>query len=424
MCGWTRAAGRRAVVLALAAAGAEVSAPIHAQSGSVSPKILVVLSAGREPYRGRVTTAAQEAASRYAEWLGPLPSPITITDRPWRGAIADAPGTVIVEPPWWSEPASMDVESQVAYGLAREWWRSLVSQPETRLIADSIAWYLQSRVVERLFDLGFFVPGHSAAGVRFFGGTVPWAFRLLPLSRWTAGLGREDFLSSQGSGGTWPQAARRLPPQFDRLAPRGALAFGTLERYLGWPALQGSLRVLAERSSSTPMTRREVEQTISDAAGQDLSWFFAPAFDSAKAFDYAVEALSTEPISTPCTSPPCYQTRATVVRRGNAAFTGTSRQPLGPYEAGDAMELRVTFADGRHVSTRWNGRDASRTFEYQSAATAVGVRLDPDRVLLLDYDYLDDARVVEAATNVAIGKWIASWLVWLQDATLSYGFLF
>ncbi len=394
MCGWTRAAGRRAVVLALAAAGAAVSAPLHAQSGSVSPKILVVLSAGREPYRDRVTTAAQEAASRYAEWLGPLPSPITITDRPWRGAITDAPGTVIVDPPWWSEPASMDVESQVAHGLAREWWRSLVSQPETRLIADSIAWYLQSRVVERLFDLGFFVPGHSAAGVRFFGGTVPWAFRLLPLSRWTAGLG-----------------------------PRGALAFGTLERYLGWPALQGSLRVLAERSSSTPMTRREVEQTISGAAGQDLSWFFASAFDPVATYDYAVTALSTEPISTPCASPPCYRTRVTVVRRGTAAFTGTSREPLGAYEPGDAMELRVTFADGQRVSTRWSGRDGSRTFEFESAAPAVGARLDPDRILLLDDYYLDDGRVVEAATNVSMGKWIASWLVWLQDAALSYGFL-
>lgn len=54
----------------------------------------------------------------------------------------------------------------------------------------------------------------------------------------------------------------------------------------------------------------------------------------------------------------------------------------------------------------------------------MAARLDPDRVLLLDDNYLDNSRRTAAPSNVPVGKWAVRWLVWLQGAMLDYGLLF
>lgn len=287
---------------------------------------------------------------------------------------------------------------------------------------DGLAWYLQSRVIDRLFDLTFHSPGHSSEGVRFFGGALPWAFPSITTSRWTAGLGRTEFLRGADAG-RWPQLARRLPPGFNAVTAQGALAFGMLERWLGWPALEGALRALAIRASQGTMTRSQVEQTISAAAGQPLSWFFSNAFDGSRRLDYTLADVSISGGQTPCADGSCYQTKATVVRRGSAAFTGSDRSPIGEYQAGDALELRVTFADAQVSSIRWDGRDQSKTFGFESATPPVTVQLDPESILLGDASKLDDSWTAGTTTNVPLKKWVAWWLIWLQNAALSYSAL-
>lgn len=401
---------------AIAVAGGAFDRPLRAQS---PPRLEIALDADQEWARRRITAAAEEAHARYREWLGPPPVDlIAVHANPWRRAAAADSHTVLLNLPWWPAPRTMDVESQVAFGLARLWWPRLIDRDDTRPIADGIAWYLQSRVVERLFDFTYLMPGHSADAVRYFGGAVPWSFSILPGGRSTAGLGRDEFLASR-TNRRWPAPARRVPPDFPGVA-RGALAFGTLERHLTWPVLQGALRTLAARSATTDLTRSDVARAFGDVTGQDLSWFFGPAFDQVATFDYAVQSLSSDLAS--CDGRLCFQTRVTVVRLGDAVFSGTARAAQGGFDAGDAMQLRVTFADRRELSTAWSGRERSRTFEFQSAAPAVAARLDPEHVLLMDVDYLNQSRVAEASA-VPMGKWLASWLVWLQDAALSYGFL-
>ena len=221
----------------------------------------------------RITAAADEAVARYREWLGPPPvDAMSVRAKSRRAAAAPDSHTVFLDLPWWPAPRTMEVESQAAYGLARLWFPRLIDRDDTRPIADGIAWYLQSRIVERLFDFTFLMPGHSADTVRYFGGAVPWSFSILPRSRYTAGLGRDEFLAVHESR-RWPALGRRVPPDFGAPA-RGALAFGTLERHLTWPVLQSALRMLVERSAKADLTRAEVERTFDDAAGQDLSWFF------------------------------------------------------------------------------------------------------------------------------------------------------
>ena len=412
---------RCAVVLV--AAAAVTTRPVQAQRPALAAAPAVELSPRNEIYRARIEFAASESIARYQEWLGPgAAERIVIGDRAGRDDVPSTTARVALDLPWRSAPPSMDVESQVAFGVARAWWPEWMMTGELAPIGEGLAWYLQSRVIERLFDFTFHVPGHSAEGVRFFGGAVPWSFPTITVGRWTAGLGRVEFLRGTQSG-RWPPMARRLPPGFSPMTAQGGLAFGTLERLIGWPVLEGALRALAIRASAGAMTRAEVEQTIAAAAGQPLSWFFSAAFDASNRLDYAVAGVSTARAATPCPDGPCYRTEVTVARRGNVAFTGTDRSPLDGYEAGDALELRVRFADDQVSSVRWDGRIESKTFAFDSPAPAVRVELDPESILLSDANKLDDAWTTRTTTNVPLRKWVAWWLLWLQHAALSYGAL-
>jgi hypothetical protein len=422
--------GPVAGLLALAIAATIHQWRVHAQPASsstpaiASPTFVLDLPAASESDRERVRAAAEETIDRLTQWLGPCPAAsITIVNRPWRGVASSRAFDVTLDVPWRSSPETMDLESQAAFGIARQWWPGLLAQAETATLADGLAWYLQSRIVDRLYDLNFLTPAHSAMGTRYFGGVWPWTFRILPLGRWSGGLGRDEYMRSRVIRRSWPQPARRLPPAVTSPGLRSALAFATLEQLVGWPTLQGALRVLTETAAQRSMTRQEVAQAIASALGRDLSWFFKMAVDDSVGLDYAVRELTTGEAS-PCGSGPCFRTRVTVARSGNGEFTGSSENGSPAFETGDAMELRVTFADAQHTSTRWDGRAASRTFEFDSASPAVSAVVDPDRILLLDEDLLNNAMRKGVVSNVAISKWVAYWLVWLEGAALDYGMLF
>lgn len=411
----SRAIVRGAILVLLLATTTSTTLTPRLQAQS-TPAIVVDAPSARPSDQLRAAAAAHEAAARYLAWLGPAPVPsLAITAAPWRGRPAGAAGHVAVRFPWWPAPESMDIESQVAYGVALEWVRSLAGAPETQPLARGLAWYLQSRIVEPLYDLAFHVPGHSAEGFRLFGGAVPRTFHALPAGRWTLGLGRGELAARL------PPAAVR-PADLDAPALRMAQTFGTLERYLGWPALQGALHALTARAASTKPTRQDAVETLSASAGQDLRWLFEAAFDSHLTFDYAVASMAVTAADRPCGFEPCFLSRVMVVRRGDGAFSGPSRPAAGPYESGDAMELRVEFGDGQLASARWDGRSASRTFEFLAGAPVAIARLDPDRILLLDRDYLDNFRAAAPNRPPPMGKWIFRWLIWLQDAMLAYTF--
>jgi hypothetical protein len=158
-----------------------------------------------------------------------------------------------------------------------------------------------------------------------------------------------------------------------------------------------------------PLARLQADvivKTISDAAGQDVSWTFDAATTDV---NYAVDAVSEQSV--------------TVSRRGSGMFTGRAAQRVGDFDSGDAIQIKVVFADGTSTLTTWDGRDQTRTFTFQGPSPIVAAYLDPDRIVTLDNNRLDNAIVPRRPTNVPVRKWTARWMVWLQHTMLSYGFL-
>jgi hypothetical protein len=52
----------------------------------------------------------------------------------------------------------------------------------------------------------------------------------------------------------------------------------------------------------------------------------------------------------------------------------------------------------------------------------VSAEADPDRVLLLDVNRTNNSAVLQSVGRKAARRWSFTWLVWLQDQLLTYGF--
>lgn len=305
--------------------------------------------------------AAEQAALVARDWLGPHPA----------HAIDIAAG-----PPLWQGPGAMMAEQRVAAAVIRSWWPEPIADQQARLLLDGFAAYLQGHAIAQLFDRRYLRRAHRAESMPMFGGHVIWSFPALRLTP--------------------------TPPSSDR----AAAVFAALERWLGEPVLQGGMAMVAQLPRDA-MTGTAVINTISAAAGQDVSWIFTAASDPAAAIDYAVTDLSSAPGA--C-AVPCFDTEVTVARAGPGGLTR------------DALALRVSFANGDATWARWDGRDESRSFRFQGPAAATAAHLDPDGVLVLDQNVLNNAIVRQSPTNVPVRKWMARWLVWMQNTILNYGF--
>ncbi len=371
----------------------------RAQNAVEVPGVSIYLAPHHEHYRPRVEAAARESVRRFQAWLGPPPPGMMLVDRERSAGPRDAAATrVALDLPWLSAPSTMDVEAMVAFGMARAWWPGWTRDATARPVADGLAWYLQGRVTAELFSASFRRPGHSAESVRYFGGMIPWSFPSLVRGPWTAGLG--------------PQ----VPPDADVLTSRVALAFGTIERLVGWPAVEAALAALAPRAAAGPMAPGEFDEVISSATGYPLSWLMEPARQGHR-FDYAIDGVT----AASCDGRPCWRTTVVIANRGEAAFSGANGDgSYDPYEQGDALVVLLRFEGGAEVTARWDGRGPSRTFEFESATPPVEVQLDPAGLLLLDRNALDHSWRAEADTSVPLTKWLAWWLLWMQDAILSH----
>ena len=207
---------------------------------AVAPAADIQLSTRTSPARARVELAAREAIDRYSEWLSPSPA---------------APLTVRDSSTWRMVAPSMNVEMHVAYEIARQWFGRTDS-----VAVNAIAWYLQSRVVERLYDYAYHQPGHSGEVVWLFGRTVPIGFPSLHLNRSTRVLGRFDDQR-------WPDTSPALPSSVDHTVLRASLALASFERLAGWPALQGALAEAHRQSASRALSLDELGQVLANAMG-------------------------------------------------------------------------------------------------------------------------------------------------------------
>ena len=402
-----------ALAIALAAACArETAAPLDPRftfhvDGPPAVDVRVQVSPGRVGQAPRWTEGAGLAVAHHVRMLGRAPATtLTVVDG-WAvpGGSHD-PGTIRVSAPFLTTNRGRAIERAITDAVARAFWRAAVRcDTADGVLIEGLARYTSTAaLVSRYGDL-LEPPAIGMVEQRWLGGLFPWVIRI--------------------NEPAWAVPSRHGDAR-DSAADRAALAVQTLANRIGTPTFEASLRVFATGTRARCASWRDLQAAASDVSGLDLSWFFQPAFASSRVFDYGVESLESVAATLPVgglTALASYHTRVVARRYGDAQFTGTSAQPVPPFEAGRGVELRVRFADGTARLDAWDGRAAARTFEYDSAAPAVSATIDPDAVIQLDADRTNNSRTLTPRTSAAAARWSALWMLWLEHALLWYASL-
>jgi len=383
--------------------------------------VALQLRAEHQRHASRIDDAVTEAIALCTEWFGAPPfDRLTVASAPAGSApISNRPGHVVVPMHWLQPSRSLLLEADVVRAVIRQWWGVGVTVPD-RFLADGIAEYAHARVLERIYDRRFQREAYSTYEMRFFGGLVPWAIRALRLDRATAVITQGEYRRHADVD------VRSTDTDLRRAqAAKVAAALITLERYIGWPALQRGFSLAAERHRGTAMTAADFAQAVSDASDRDLSWFFTPVFSGPSRWDYAVESMATDVLrNTTCGSSPCVRSTVTVQRYGNTPFTGTSQEPAGGFQAGRAVEIELQFADGQIVSERWDGRSETRQLVYDAPSPVIRATVDPRDVIALDLQRLNNSRSTDEAASSGRLSWTARWTIWLQDLLMTQAVLY
>ena len=228
----------------------------------------------------RVVEVTQQSLRTLGDWFGPFPYPrLFIVDAPWNSTLVGAslPGAVVTSTRWLSLERDGSVDRALIAAIAREYWVGRTSPAEPRAFDEGLAHYAAARAIDAVLQ------GRQHWSRRYFGGFVPYAVRSLPLSPpRSAAQGRRAFFEE-------------LHPGDEAL--RTSLALQTLERYIGWPALQQGLAAYRSRFPGGGGSPEALNAILNEQGGRDLSTLFKSAFAQDTIFDYGVEQASTMPLA-------------------------------------------------------------------------------------------------------------------------------
>jgi hypothetical protein len=368
--------------------------------------------------------SATEACLRdYGEWFGPYPyGHVTIVDPAWQSAAGgmEYPTLFTAGTRWLVRPGVTEPEGVTVHECGHQFWYGIVGNNEFEhaWMDEGLNTFSTARVIDRAFTPNF-------ESDRFFGGFVPWVYRDVPLSRETDGNRLTGFRPAAESDVPATPSWRYFPATGGAITyNKTALWLNSLERIIGWPRLQRGMSTYFARWAFRHPSPRDFFAAIEEAAGRDLGPFFDETYGSANEVDYGVQQLSSE------------RARVSGLVERNGTKTAVTAAPIAKPDLfvtelvvrryGDAVlpvDVLVTFADGAQERERWDGRDRWRLYRWERSARAVTAQVDPGRTLLLDVNMTNNSWTLEPQGPQAACKWSAHWLVWLQDALLTWASL-
>lgn len=375
---------------------------------------------------GRHFAATKTALRHYGRWFGPYPyDHVTVVD-PAYGSGAGGmeyptlftSGTRLFNPFGGGRPEGVTIHE-----MGHQFWYGAVGNNEF-----DYAWIdegLNSFSDARAFDEDFGDEWYWAE--RYFAppgigqrrGFFVRLFKEIRKTREIDGNGfgryRATALSDVQTTPTWryhPKTASGISYS------RSAIWLHTLERHLGWETLQKILSTFYDRWKFKHPTAEDFFATASEAAGEDLSWFFDEVLREAKSFDYAVDSVSSRKVERAGFFDGADGPEIVSEEDDDPSGAVTYRSEVVVRRLGDGVfpvEVELVFDDGRKATRQWDGRSRWKRFAEDGPSKLVSATVDPERVLLLDVNYANNSLRVESGDVWPALKWAGKWLLWLQD---------
>jgi aminopeptidase N len=361
--------------------------------------VRLLLQPERRSQADRYFAVVNASLARFGEWFGPYPyGHLTVVDPAFQ---SDSDGmeypTFITGRSRWLTRDDVQVpEATTAHEVGHQWWYAMVATNEFEhaWMDEGITTYVTAKMLDETFS-------PNRVEQRYFGGFVPWSFRDIPFTRLDNDRLAGYRISAEADA-PWTPTFRYWPASSTAITyNKTALWMHTLERRIGWPAMQRILATYFDRWKFRHPKPGDFFDIVREVTGQGYVWFFDEVYRGSNTFDYGVQELRSD-------------------RQGDGYRTTVVARRFG--EAVFPIDVVTTFDDGTEVKETWDGQNRRAVYVYDRPSRAVHVRVDPDRVLLLDVDYTNNSRTLAPKSREASLKWALTWMVWLQDLMLTYGF--
>jgi hypothetical protein len=364
--------------------------------------------------------AATRAALRYyGEWFGPYPyGHITIVDPAWQSAAGgmEYPTLFTAGTRWLAPEGVTTPEGVTIHEAGHQFWYGIVASNEfeNAWMDEGFNTYSTARVIAQAYSPNYY-------SRRYFGSFIPWVFRGIPLTREIEGDRLDSYRFAAKADVEATPSWQYFPGTAGAITySKTALWLDTLERMLGWETMQRVMSTYFSRWAFRHPKPADFFAVANEVSGRDLTWFFDQVYRSSNAFDYGVQAFTSEPSGA----------RGYVGDGNDRRFTETDSR--GPFHTtvvvrryGEAIfpvDVRLVFENREETRWRWDGQGRWKAFEIDKPVRAASVEVDPDHLLLLDANRTNNSATLHPRAPEAARKWSLAWLVWLQDHLLTCGF--
>ena len=347
--------------------------------------------------------AARTALTYFARWAGPYPyDQLTIVDPAFQ---SEADGmeypTLITAGTLWLNGSAVTIATPhevVIHEIGHQFFYGIVASNEFEdaWMDEGINTYLTARALVQDFP-------HTYYERRFFGGFVPWVFPDLAVSR-------ETYWNRLAGYRRAPKTDVPSEPSYRYSVSGGrvvtynktALWLNTLERQLGWPVMERVFQTYFDRWQFGHPRPADFFAVVNEVSGQRLDDFVDQVYRTSNVFDYGVDTLTS------ARDGAGYRTDLVVRRYGEA---------VAP------VAVVVTLESGDRIAERWDGRDRWKHYVFHRPSRAASAAVDPERTLLLDVNVTNNSKTLaNPRGRAAAVKWSSKWLLWLEDALLTWAF--
>jgi len=200
------------------------------------------------------------------------------------------------------------------------------------------------------------------------------------------------------------------------------LVLRTLEGYLGAQTMARVMRTYHERWRFKHPSSADFFAVANEVSGQDLTWFFDQAVKGTQVLDYAVASITSDqkPVATGVLDDRGKRTTVTL----DAAKKRERDDEKRPYESQVLIQRKGEFVfpidivlhyeGGKTDHRRWDGRDRWLKIRTTTPEKLEWAEIDPQRKILLDVDWLNNARRVRADSRASTW-WSARVMFWVQN---------
>lgn len=309
--------------------------------------------------------AAVVALERFSDWVGEYPyTTLTIVDGIGGSNGMEYPTLItagtIYGLPTWVRPLELvtihEFGHQYFYGLMAS------NEAEEAWLDEGMNSYLESRIMDDAYGPGSLV-------------------ELGPIKLGDIALQRLMYVKDNPSkGALFTRSWEYQMEDYGKSSyAKPATVMNTLERYLGWDVQHQFLKAYYAKWRFKHPTTRDIQAVAEEVSGRDLTWFFSQFVYGTAVVDYSVQSI-----------------RSSEKEGGEYISTIRVRREQDGFFP---LTLRITFEDGSVEDFEWDGQESWKDFKLTRQTPAVEAFLDPDVVVLLDINRLNNRMVVDSHAN-------------------------